>query len=163
MRLGLERIPGPHLAVVLWRAEGDRQPPAPAKFFPPYVPFTVWERITLFTLALDELPLRQQGRITARAMPRPSAAHSRVRDFLPPRYVRGVTTKDPAETLKDRWLGEAEDDFRVLDTSELDGPLTSTAIRAAIRAGAPWQDYMPARCRPYFASIDGPRRWLTIP
>lgn len=159
----LDTFTEPQLIVILWSVGLEIGEPADHKYLPAFNPFTAWERLALIRLHLGSLDRKLQSRVSAIATPRPGKDGDAMTGLLPPRFVRGITDKDDAETKKDRWSGETDKSFRICVIEGLPEPLTSTHMRKAIREGHDWRQFIPAPCHSYFESIKGPERWLAIP
>ena len=119
-------------------------------------PFTVWERLALMRLGLQEYDLVDQT--TVLVAPHHDADWSYVSTFYPPRRVICLTAKDEFEAAKAAlWRSRGE---RVHVFSEL-GPgsvVTTTWIQQMVSTGSDWRDFMPLKSHNYFEEIDGPSR-----
>jgi len=123
-----------------------------------YNPFTPWERYIMVRTCLTELGF--QSRVESVFIPYlwPSD-WGRTKLYLPDRFVMCTTNKDREDSAKvEAWdaLGWRS---LVIDMSDVD-VLSSTTFRHAVLDGRDWREFVHESIHDYFASIDGPARFL---
>lgn len=117
-------------------------------------PLTIWERVELIRLSVQEEPFFQ--RLSVSGIPRPDINWAVTQSFYPPKRVLVFSDKDEFEDLKAKHWSERGERVVRVPTSAL---ASGSEFKQAMRDGKPWQPFLAKAAHDFFASIDGPERF----